>query len=66
MSEIERNRNDGKLISLDEETHIILSTKCPNDKPEYNVDYAICQVDGSVWIRLDFIDEIHKSNTGAP
>ncbi len=47
----ERNRNDGNVITLDDE-HIIFSKKCPNDPVTYDLNTAICKHDGSVWIRI--------------
>ena len=62
----ERNRNDGKVITLDEDVHMIMSKKCPNDPVKYNLDYAICQQDGSVWVRIAVLDEIHKKDNVEP
>ena len=47
----ERNRNDGQVITLDDE-HIIFSKLCPNDPVDYDLNTAICKKDGSVWIRI--------------
>jgi hypothetical protein len=59
----ERNRNDGKVITLDDDVHLIFSRKCPKDPVPYSLDYAICETDGSVWVRIGTVDEIHKKDT---
>ena len=47
----ERNRNDGKVVTAHDE-HIIFSKKCPNDPVEYDLNWAICTKDGSIWYRI--------------
>jgi len=62
---LERNRNDGKVITLDDDVHIIMSERCPNDPVSYDLSYAFCTKDGSVWMRIGTLDEIHKSKSKA-
>jgi len=52
-----RDRNDGTIISLDDDVHLMFSKKCPKDPVAYSLDYAICQTDGSIWCRIDTVDE---------